>query len=96
MAISEQVFEDAFQAYLDNSSWEETANVAMAKAFVTACRKLLAFPTVHSNNSTSTQFDRKTVENELLRARQFIASSSNGPANGMGGSRQFSFNEDCL
>ena len=49
-------------AYLTNASYEEDASVAEARAFVTACRRLLVVLPSHSGNAAGDGRDMSITE----------------------------------
>jgi hypothetical protein len=64
-------------AYFDNADYEEAASVAKAKAFITACRKLLALPITRSANGArdgnEVELQPDLLERQQSMARQWVA-----------------------
>ena len=74
MALSsESTLEEVRAAYLDNAAYEETGNVAMARAFVSACRMLLILPPKRSMaDGGETELDLGLVQREMKAAQRFV------------------------
>jgi hypothetical protein len=69
-----------WQAYDDNSSYEEDGNAAKAAAFITACRILLRRrPTQMTQaGGRSIAFDAMSIREERLRASRWLAANGGG------------------
>jgi hypothetical protein len=93
MPISETLFEDAFQSYFDNADYDAPANVAKCRAFIAACRKLLAFPSRASQNSVDSEFNKTVIAGELQRARQWLALHAEGASGSSGGVLRFNLED---
>lgn len=69
------------EAYHDNADYAETGSIAKARAFVTACRRLLVLqPSESANRETTTRFDMKLIQQELEMARQWLAANDTSAA----------------
>lgn len=72
-------FDQVADAYLDNADFEESGSVAKAKAFVTACVRLLVLlPSSASDQGSSQAFDQKEIQANKQRAQAFIAANASG------------------
>lgn len=64
-------------AYLDNADYEEDASVTKAKAFITACRKLLAVPITRTANAgrdgNELELNPELLARMLDEARRWLA-----------------------
>ena len=89
MAIEAAAFEDAFADYLDNADYQEADSLTKANAFVTACRKLIAFPEEIGKSGANTRYDKATFRQELEQARKWIASQGGSSSSNATGSTRF-------
>jgi len=83
MALDLEVELEAAQtAYLANADWQSSNSVAMARAFVAACTKLLLLvPTMSKQAGRfEVQFDTGVLAARLKVAESFVASQSSGKA----------------
>lgn len=64
-------------AYLENADYEEDASVTKAKAFITACRKLLAVPITRTANAgregNELELNPELIAKMLDEARRWLA-----------------------
>lgn len=60
--------------YKTTCSFEEQADVALAKRFISACRALLVLrPTAMRHGAEGQEFDPDVVERQLQDAQRFVA-----------------------
>jgi hypothetical protein len=72
-------FDEVADAYLDNADFEEAGSVAKAKAFVTACVRLLVLlPASASDQGSAQSFDQKEIQANKQRAQAYIAANASG------------------
>lgn len=72
-------YDEAVDNYLDNADFEESASVAKAKAFVTACVQLaVLLPSSASDQGSSQAFDIADIRANKERAQAFVAANSSG------------------
>lgn len=72
-------FDEVADAYLDNADFEEAGSVAKARAFVTACvRLLLLLPVSASDQGSAQSFDQKEIQANKQRAQAYIAANASG------------------
>lgn len=72
-------FTDARAAYLANADYAETASVTKAKAFITACRKLIALlptETASAENRTRSDENLRQLREEIKGAQQWLATNA--------------------
>lgn len=75
--------ETILQAYHDNADYEEMAEVAKAKAFVTACRRLLTtLPAESGTRESNVRIDTKLVAEQLKAATDWVAANDAGGTSG--------------
>lgn len=72
MAASGITIESVQQAYLENADYDVDCDVAKAKAFVVAIRRMISFAQSSSNQSSSMSFDLAALQNERQIAEAFI------------------------
>jgi hypothetical protein len=69
----------ARDAYFDNAGYEENESLTEAKAFVTACRKLLAVPVTRSaqggRDGNEIEMDPEQIAKQLDEARRWVAAT---------------------
>lgn len=75
---------DIRAAYLDNLSYSTDSSVAKAKAFIEACRAILAWPEVSTEDGSTTQFNLEQVAAQLAAAEQWLAANDTTTAGGFG------------
>jgi hypothetical protein len=67
-------------AYLTNAAYEEEGDLAKAKLFATACRKLLALPLTRTakggRGGDEAELDPTVIERQLDSARRWIAAEA--------------------
>lgn len=75
---STSTYEEVVAAYRDNASYEETGDVAKARAFVTACRFLLQMLPSSSvgGGGERVDFDTTLIAKEMETARNWISSNA--------------------
>lgn len=74
---SQSTLQQIQAAYADNASYEEDGSVTKAKAFVTAVRLLLQrIPKRSSMEQSEVEHDPRMLQDELIAARRFIATTS--------------------
>jgi electron transfer flavoprotein alpha/beta subunit len=60
-------------SYIDNASYAEDADVAKARAFITACRiLLLKMPAVATKNGESVQMRPEVIRQEMEAAQEWV------------------------
>lgn len=71
------------QSYVTYADYEETGSQASCKAFITACRRLLALlPTASGGaQSTSFEFDVSQIRSELEAAQNWLATNQTSADN---------------
>jgi len=71
-------------AYLDNASYQEDADLAKARAFITACRMLLLKLPQHASQGDGVEvtLDVRMLQNEMNAAKRWIANSAAGSIGG--------------
>ena len=86
---------DAQTAYLENADYAEASSVTKAKAFVTACtRLLLLLPAMTRQASRfELQIDTKLIPEALKRAEDWIAAISGSTASQVRGFSLTDFSE---
>jgi hypothetical protein len=69
-------FDAALQAYLDNAGYAENNSVTQAKAFVTACRKLLMLqPKATHSREGGLETSPEEINAQMTMAIQFISAN---------------------
>lgn len=72
-------FDEVADAYLDNADFEETSSLTKARAFVTACtRMLVLLPSSASDQASAQSFDMGQIMAAKTRAENFIAANAQG------------------
>lgn len=72
-------YDQAADAYLDNADFEEASSLTKAKAFVTACIRLMVLlPSSASHSSTAQSFDMGQIAAAKDRALAYIAANQQG------------------
>lgn len=71
-------------AYLDNASYQEDADLAKARAFITACRMLLLkLPQrAAQGDGVEVQLDVRMIQTEMNATKRWIANSAAGSIGG--------------
>ena len=71
-------------AYLDNASYQEDADVAKARAFITACRMLLLKLPQHAaqGDGVEVTLDVRVIRDEMNAAKRWLANSAPGALGG--------------
>ena len=83
MPKPEITIESVHASYIENADFEEACDVAKARAFITAIRRMISFAQTSSNQSSSMSFDLAALQRERQRAEAFIATAANsGGENG--------------
>jgi hypothetical protein len=83
----------ARDAYLENADYAETGSVAKARAFATACRRLLVLlpkKAGHGRGAEEVEFDPLQIRAEREECEKFVKVAS-ASANGQRGTRAASF-----
>jgi hypothetical protein len=75
MPTPEEQFDTAAAAYYDNAGYE---TVAQCRAFITACRRLIAFPAMTSTREGTVQISVATVQKEKEHAQDWLNTQTAG------------------
>tara|TARA_R110000824_G_scaffold401665_1_gene613481 strand:- start:2586 stop:2873 length:288 start_codon:yes stop_codon:yes gene_type:complete len=61
------------------ASYSETADLALAKRFITACRMILALRGSRMRNAQQTlEFDVAAIDRQLVEAQEFVRTTASG------------------
>ena len=81
----EQEYLDAAAAYHLNSDWFEQGSLAKAKAFVTACTKLIGIlPKLTEHQNERVEFDMRILSGEVDRAMRWASNNADADTGGSG------------
>ena len=79
--MAEGTQQELRDALHDNADFEETGSVTKAKAFITAAVRFLTLePVNQSDQGSSLQMAAQQINDQLKRARAFVASNDTGSA----------------